>query len=95
MKDKFTKGPWSTCEDNNIVTCKTGRIAYTFSGESIPYLNKRVANANLIKRAPEMYELLENIRQALEWGDNESDTGENVLEYLPEIIDLLAKARGE
>ena len=43
----------------------------------------------------DMHELLTNIKQALEWGDTTSDTAENVLEYLPEINALLAKARGE
>lgn len=87
---KFTPGPWVMRYDHN-----TGRYAM-YGGEQkillamamdqVPTDAEDVANAHLISKAPEMYELLEGL---------ENDSGTIPAGYWKRIQDILAQARGE
>jgi len=83
---KFTKGPWEV--DNGArIYCDdlTGSIVAEACGFEFVSRCKEeeIANAHLIAAAPEMYAMLDDLRQYV--GDESRE----------EIEELLAKARGE
>lgn len=84
---KFKSGKWWV-NDNKVVMCETGRVAYAYSGHNIPYVQDINANANLIAAAPEMYEELQEVSN---WLNTQLGMGE----WHKDIEKLLAKARGE
>lgn len=53
------------------------------------------ANAHLIAAAPEMYEMLSEIKQVIESGHELGEMVSRVQDFGEEINELLAKARGE
>ena len=101
---KFTKGEW--VDNGDMETAIITTIDRSFShvvdicevqtgfGGDIGIEQK--ANAHLIAAAPPMYELLDNIRILCEWGHDKQTLIDLILtESLPEIKELLKKARGE
>ena len=93
----FTKGPWKRdkrgeclvgSNGNEVVIYNSGLVGGNKTTES-------VANAHLIAAAPDMYELLDNIRILCEWGYNEIELADEILIKLDEIKDQLKKARGD
>ena len=86
---KFTKGEWSV-EDGRVVVCGDFKIAYSYSGLSVPFIEHIKTNANLIAAAPEMYEMLDEVSNVL--GHELNPTNKS---YIKAIKELLAKARGE
>ncbi len=91
---EFTKGPWVK---NKKVTSTYIDINNDKEEWICQVLVSDIstANANLIAAAPDMYELLDNIRILCEWGHNEIDLADEMLMKLNEIKDQLKKARGE
>lgn len=85
MEAKFTKCEWSIFGDWGI--CKNGwetELIATFEPRGAGQ-KEGFANAHLIAAAPEMYEMLESIRE--NYGENDT--------VGVEIDELLAKAGGE
>ena len=89
---KFTKGEWFVL-DERVVMCGDSRVAYAYSGSSIPLTHHVKSNAHLIAAAPEMYELIKDLRHAVSMGG--LGGGISNIEVLKSIDELLAKARGE
>ena len=84
MEAKFTKGKWSIFGDWGI--CKDGceaDLIGTFEPRGFGQ-KEGFANAHLIAAAPEMYEMLSDIRDAIAEDH-----------WAKDIDNLLAKARGE
>ncbi len=99
---EFTKGNWFVHEDSvgsiDITTDHYQNylsIGVCTDGDDCANNPEALANAHLIAAAPEMYELLDNIRILCEWGHNEIDLADEMLMKLDEIKDQLKKARGE
>ena len=96
----FTKGKWyveEVCGPSIEVTTDHEdylSIGIVTEGEDCTNNPEVLANANLIAAAPEMYELLDNIRILCEWGHNETELGGEMLEKIGEIKHQLKKARG-
>jgi hypothetical protein len=90
---KFKEGRWVQCFANGIVI-QTESTGYGIC-KVIGNLESDKANANLIACAPEMYAMLDSVRQCLEWGYTNAELADNLLEYREGIANLLAKARGE
>ncbi|AUR93301.1 coil containing protein [Vibrio phage 1.186.O._10N.286.49.E3] len=87
---KFTKGPWRILDKYQVgVNVNFGDGFFTIA--SCQVFNEAKANANLIAAAPEMYEMLETLTESQNMEDAEHLLRENRLE----ILELLAKARGE
>lgn len=88
METKFTKGPWHV-KDGVVVCCGDSggysRVAYAYSGHSIPYTSEILSNAHIIAAAPEMYEILIQLQIG---------GGLGIARHR-QIEKLLAKARGE
>lgn len=88
--EKFTKGPWQIKDDWMIVDSEERLIvkfepqSYGISSNGLP---ESFFNAALIAAAPEMYEMLDNLRLVL--------TATNMTPAAKGIEKLLAKARGE
>ena len=88
METKFTKGPWVVSANKAFFDIgPEDKNGHNGLGEHvcIGVMFKDEANAHLIAVAPEMYEMLESLRE--NYGANDP-TG-------IEIDKLLAKARGE
>lgn len=77
---KFTKGDWAV-EDGRVVVCGDFKVAYSYSGSSVPFIEHIKSNAHLIAAAPEMYKFLDDLANG------------RGIDY--PIEKLLAKARGE
>ena len=96
----FTKGNWYVTEDTaGSIEVGTDHkdylnIGIVTEGENCTNNPEALANANLIAAAPDMYELLDNIRILCEWGHNETELGGEMLEKIGEIKHQLKKARG-
>lgn len=103
---KFTKGEWEVADGTKIgeqvlfihipemesrgkVVCRLTRVVYTH----IPLSEQDIANAHLIAAAPELYAMLEGLLCHFKSGD--SDHFELNDAKIPELDNLLAKARGE
>lgn len=100
---KFTPGPWKVHLDKrkgtacSIIEDRTGdcvaRIVYRF------HRGERNANGNLISAAPEMYDELQDLLDAMEAGlFPQAAPGVDypaVMEKKMELRKLLKKARGE
>jgi hypothetical protein len=93
---KFTKAPWSIGGDwqindsNNRLIAQFEPLNDELSNANTP---ESLANAQLIICAPEMYYLLDSIRQCFEWGYNEIELADELLGYKQRLIELLSKAR--
>ena len=94
---KFTKGPWvKDSKGECLIGAEGYDICVWSSGLSNSHKNdERVSNAHLIAAAPDMYELLDNIRILCEWGHNKIELADEILIKLDEIKDQLKSARGE
>lgn len=105
---KFTKGEWQALPEECDKPCI--RIRGTVPGGRYKICNvltpvyygvhereaiETRANAALIAAAPEMYEMLDSIRQCLEWGYTNAELIDNINEYTSKLSLLLSKARGE
>jgi hypothetical protein len=89
---KFSKGPWAVKDGVIVCSCLSdpySKVAYAYSGHSIPYTNDVLSNAHLIAAAPEMYEMLETLNSMTTYGAKE------FLESSNAVTELLAKARGD
>ena len=105
METKFTKGPWviSTLyntlmqiNSNGVDICEVDCNG-DFNEETgiMKSTVEELANAHLIKMAPDMYELLIRFLPMDEDGNGEFEYNDGS-EYLGERVEaLLAKARGE
>ena len=89
METKFSKSPWMVTPQGPADANGMGICSMWGDGEELR------ANVDLIASAPDMYELLDNIRILCEWGHNEIDLADEILIKLDEIKDQLKKARGE
>ena len=87
---KFTKGKWRV---EHFVNEKGFEIAYNDDGEVIADYVYEESDAHLIAAAPEMYNLINDLRHAISMGG--LGGGINNAEVLKSIDELLAKARGE
>lgn len=85
-KEKFTQGEWETRPGNTTVLDKKGLpIAMVYRAEYYRTKEEAFANAAVIKAAPEMYHLLEQLHGTLS----------KVPVLQGEIDKVLKKARGE
>lgn len=85
-KEKFTQGEWVTRPGNTTVLDKNSNpIAMVYRAEYYRSKEESFANAELIKAAPEMYRMLEQLHGALK----------AVPVLQGEIEKVLKKARGE
>lgn len=96
----FSNGPWIAAFNGIWYEVKSHNedwIADTCASSCKGDLALGEANAHLIAAAPEMYELLSNIKQCIENGHpfEEMLTEINAHALSNEIEKLLAKARGE
>lgn len=95
---RFTKAPWRVNGDWMIVD-STDRLIAQFEPLNDELSNgstkESFANAALIAAAPEMYEMLDSIRQCLEWGYSHDEIAGQLLDYTNGLKVLLSKARGE
>lgn len=84
--EKFTPGEWVTRPGNTtVLDKKSNPIAMVYRAEYYRSKEESFANAALIKAAPEMYRMLEQLHGALS----------TVPILQGEIENLLKKARGE
>jgi len=95
MNTKFTEGPWLKCSRGESLVGIKGKNVSVYncglsgSGKS----PESVANAHLIAAAPDMYKVIEEIARlrdgemhnAIDW----------IIDNTDDLINLLAKARGE
>lgn len=99
METKFTKGPWKIYGDWGIQPADAkgdAKIFAQFSHDAeCDNTQEGFANANLIKSAPEMYEMLKRQSELMDFLDKQ--THPNIeLDAVKHAIDkLLAKAQGE
>lgn len=102
METKFTKGPWSISDEGCclLISGGNGDDIATCSGldpdnTGFNCCSESAANANLIKAAPKMYEMLEKIKLCIEWGYSDSELANELSKLNIELIATLAEARGE
>jgi hypothetical protein len=96
---KFTNGKWEVVEasehhgfyveDSNGYTVADLYFMSKLSGARVDHGDNAKANAHLIASAPEMYEMLRALSEM------SSEDAKLYLEGSSDVIDLLAKARGE
>lgn len=94
-KAKFTQGPWSEYfGSGNIIEVHNSDGLEVINWQGFDgngnFSNLEIeANAQLIAAAPEMYEMIERLTKI------SSEDAKLYLENSSDLIDLLAKARGE
>ena len=93
---KFTKGVWKVGVSRGSYSVSSQEDK-TYSSRicDLTYYGNNKENSHLIAAAPDMYELLDNIRILCEWGHNEIELADEILIKLDEIKDQLKKARGD
>lgn len=90
-KTNFTPGPWEL-DDLDIFDAKGNQIASVYNSAKLPAGINCGPDAALIAAAPELYEKLE---ECYKWFANfQYESGDGML-ITGEILELLAKARGE
>jgi hypothetical protein len=113
MTEKFTKEPWEisdmSCHDamDNFTVCfhigvsSTGEMIADCQSDNKADYERVRANAHLIKAAPEMYEMLDEVGSDLAMAFTsvpgiESEIWQEILkEDVEKICAILKKARGE
>lgn len=103
-KLKFTPGPWEVDLENGEITANHkdsfAVLGTLYDVEDFPcleneeqFLTERIANANLIAAAPELFQSLIDVLAfaRLKWGNLNEDAN-TVMDKAAEVI---AKARGE
>ena len=97
MEPKFTKGKWILRENlSTIMSEENCLIARVFDGKGIALLENKeqsdeivVANALLISKAPEMFEMIQELLKELSFhGYNNSTTIYNAQQLLKEATEL-------
>lgn len=93
MKTKFTPGPWKVYEPYNLEKNTYGidsmdEYVVVWMGLNKEQGIRKIYDAHLIAAAPDLYEALETVLQAIESGDVVSGV-------IGEAKQALAKARGE
>lgn len=89
---KFTPAPWVMHEPQGLSCSWSFDFEAMELGSSIE-LDEFKANTSLIEIAPDMYNLIEDLRHAISMGG--IGGGINNSEVLKSIDETLAKARGE
>lgn len=96
-RNGFTPGPWSFIPEDNWISDVTGkhRICTPHSHTSGLTVEQRNANAHLIAASPKMYQVLEDVLDALtDGGLRVFDKDQNDY-HTNSIKEVLAEARGE
>jgi hypothetical protein len=99
MMSTFTPGPWKQHWSENISSIREWLVTYGNDPISIACVFSE-RNAHLIAAAPEMYEILEGIKEACLFDDDDGQIGVTTEPHITEdlfkdICRTLAKARGE
>lgn len=99
MKEtKFTKGPWINNEQGFLIGEDGAPVRVSGLGlmQSFADCDEHKANANLMRLAPDMYEMLESKLDLIRCGIGANYSGDPKQnpKYL-EVVELLKRARGE
>ena len=87
-KPKFTPGPWRFTPPGPADSKGYGVCALWGEPGSV----EQIANNYLISAAPDMYKLLEEVKNHISWQESDNVCKSGLVE---DIDKLLAKARGE
>ena len=91
---KFTKGEW-IAKAGVSYGMAFGLVYINGGGFDVSGAPDPEAHANLIASAPDMYEMLIKISEAVNSGLYEIELADAITEFGGDIENLLAKARGE